>query len=200
LMSEAASRMLSLKRRTSLTWSNSLSKVRARLLRQIADRAWDDFTGTEKWIVNELTFHILYGFDFHNPLPHALRGQNLPEPRPTKHKEQEHKRIIRSIIKKGSDIYRVPDPLVDISHELRVRSASMSEFDKILGPPNALQISEVAALLWNSVLDMGELARPIGSFAGRYPEFLSQVQRKTAEAFLMKTQEDIYSQDRSNQQ
>lgn len=199
LMSEAASRMLSLKRRTSLTWSNALSEVRARLLRQIADRAWSDFIGIEKWIVNELTFHILYGFDFHNPLPHALRGQNLPEPRPTKDKEQEHKRIIRSIIKKGTDIYRVPDPLVDISHELRVKSASMSELDKILGPPNALQISEVAALLWNSVLDMGELAQPIGSFAGRYPEFLSQDQRKTAEAFLMKTQEDIYSQDRSNQ-
>lgn len=199
LMSEAASRMLSLKRRTSLTWSNALSEVRARLLRQIADRAWSDFIGIEKWIVNELTFHILYGFDFHNPLPHALRGQNLPEPRPTKDKEQEHKRIIRSIIKKGTDIYRVPDPLVDISHELRVKSASMSELDKILGPPNALQISEVAALLWNSVLDIGELAQPIGSFAGRYPEFLSQDHRETAEAFLVNTQEDIYSQDRSYQ-
>lgn len=197
LMSEAASRILSLKRRTSLPWSKSLNEIRARLLRDIAQRAWNDFTGTEKWIVNELTFHILYGFDFHNPLPHAMRGQGLPEPRPTKNKEEEHKKIILSFVKEAKEIYRVPDKLVDISRELRVRSASTAQLDKILGSQSALPIAEVAALLWKSVADMGDSARPIGSFAGRYPEFLSPSQKKAAEAFLLKTQEHIYMHDRS---
>ena len=168
-----------------------------RLLRDIAQRAWNDFTGTEKWIVNELTFHILYGFDFHNPLPHAMRRQGLPEPRPTKNKEEEHKRIILSFVKEAKEIYRVPDKLVDISRELRVRSASTAQLDKILGSQSALPIAEVAALLWKSVADMGDSARPIGSFAGRYPEFLSPSQKKAAEAFLLKTQEHIYIHDRS---
>jgi hypothetical protein len=100
LMSEAASRILSLKRRTSLPWSKSLNEIRARLLRDIAQRAWDDFTGTEKWIVNELTFHILYGFDFHNPLPHAMRGQDLPEPRPTKIRKRSIRKLYSPLSKR----------------------------------------------------------------------------------------------------
>jgi hypothetical protein len=37
---------------------------------------------------------------------------------------------------------------------------------------------------------MGDAARPIGSFAGRFPEFLSDELRTAAESFLMRTQQD----------
>ena len=190
LMSEAASRMLNLKESNSLSWTEELNEVRAKLLREIAQRAHDDFSDEEVWIVNELTPHILYGFDFHNPLPHILRGKALPEPKSDKRAEDEHKRIMESEWNKRRDTFRIPDKYVDISPELRFISASNSQFDRILSPPTALQTAKVAALLWGSVRNMGDAARPIGSFAGRFPEFLSDELRIAAEALLLRTQQD----------
>ena len=190
LMSEAASRLLNLRQNDSLSWTEELNEVRAKLLRKIAQRAYDDISDEEVWIVNELTPHILYGFDFHNPLPHILRGKNPVVPKPDKSAEDDHKRMMDSVWIQKKDTFRIPDKYVDISLELRFASASNSLFDKILSPPTALQTAKVAALLWGSVCNMGDVARPIGSFAGRFPEFLSDELRIAAESFLMRTQQD----------
>lgn len=190
LMSEAASRMLNLRQNDSLSWTDELNEVRAKLLREIAQRAYDDISDEEVWIVNELTPHILYGFDFHNPLPHILLEQTLFVPKSDKRAENEHKRIMESVWNQNKDTFRIPDKYVDISPELRFVSASNSLFDRILLPPTAFQTAKVAALLWGSVRNMGDAARPIGSFAGRFPEFLSDELRTAAESFLMRTQQD----------
>jgi len=181
LMSEAVSRMMSLKRRDDIRWSQSQNKIRAKILRDMRDRAVQDSIEEEVWIIDELHPHIMYGFDSHNPLPHPLRDK-FPNPPVTKQVEEEYKRIMQEVYEKMG--IQIPDKLFDFSPILRFESATNIQMDNELGAYDALTISRTAAFLWRAVMDMGEAARNIGSFAGRYHEHLTPEEKAAADEFL----------------
>ena len=177
-ISEAASRLISLKRRPNLSWSQNLTEIRAALTRKIRARVWEDRMSSDTLHVNaELHTHFIYSFDPYNPLPPILKREQSPPDFSKETKVNWYKKM-DEIVEKFENL---PDEPTDFSWLLHHKSASILEIDKTLGPLTSDASSQVAAILWKGTQHLGTGAANTGAFASTYPEHLTDQERIEAD-------------------
>ena len=180
LMSEAASRSIALHQRNDITWTDLDLRIRARQLRKLRDRVWNDIESPPKWITEELAPHLVRSFDPTFPLPPFIR-EKIP-----KHlwKQIPEDTWIKTIDSAFGQVTRTKgNENLNFTHILRHDSATDQEMDRYLGAQSALCVSRVAALMWRGTSNMDHLAKPFGQIAATFPELLTEQERKDAERF-----------------
>ena len=180
LMSEAASRSIALHRRNDITWTDLDLRIRARQLRKLRDRAWNDIESPPKWITEELAPHLVRSFDPSFPLPPFMR-EKIPKHLWKQIPEDTWIKTIDSVF--GQLTRPKGNETLNFTHILRHDSATDQEMDRYLGAQSALCVSRVAALMWRGTSNMDHLAKPFGQIAATYPELLTEQERKDAERF-----------------
>ena len=176
--SEAASRLISLKRRRNLAWTQHLTEIRASFTRIVRNRVWDDRkSGDTLHISAELHIHFIHAYDPHNPLPpiFPFSQEHPPSSKETERKWYEVMEKIRQKVETSID------KPTDMSWVLKHRSASHLEIDKTLGPLTSDASSQVAAILWKGTQHLGTGAANTGAFASTYPEHLTDQERIEAD-------------------
>ena len=176
--SEAASRLISLKRRRNLVWTQHLTEIRATFTRIVRNRVWEDRkSGDTLHISAELHIHFIHAYDPHNPLPPIFPNSQQPPPS-SKETERKWYEVMEKIQQKVETSIDKP---TDMSWVLKHRSASHLEIDKTLGPLTSDASSQVAAILWRGTKHLGPGAADIGAFASTYPEHLNDQERREAD-------------------
>ena len=180
LMSEAASRTIALQRRTEIDWSPLDYRIRARFLRVFREKFWQDTERLPKWLMEELSPHLIMSFDPKFPLPPKI---SRTVPKDLWHRATEELWVEMISVVFNQMINPPVDECPNFTHILMHESASNKEMDGYLGPQSALCVSRVAALMWRGTRDMGNLAKPFAQIATTYPELLSKEERSQAEKF-----------------
>ena len=172
-MTEAASRMISLSRRKDIRWSKPLVGIRSKLFRELRLAVFRDFRRLPKWITEELATHLVKVYDPHgNDEKWFDWGYQMEESSKMSHKqwnfyiEQEFRMSSRTPV----------DRYPNFEGWLNSKSAPNQLTDSILGPVDVMCTCRVASLMWASVADLGELARPVAKFAITFWEDLTPEQ------------------------
>ena len=180
LVSEAISRMFSLSRRKTVSWSKSERGAFARLIREVRVIAEEDFNRPERWTMKGMAGMLLAPFDPHR----ENTGSRLFDLVGLSSAKWEF------FIQATSEIdgtYRFPPkPSHEITNALAYRSLDNSQFDELLGPETAEGSCRVASLLWEGFSEYDDdLIRPIAKFASAYGDFLSDEERKRVDGIRL---------------
>ena len=180
LVSEAISRMFSLSRRKTVSWSKRERGAFARLIREARVIAEEDFDRPERWTTKAMAGALLIPFDPHREVRESSIFDLVASTRSQ----------WGSFLRKWSEFdatYRFPSvPSPDLTKALTYRSLNNTQFDQLLGPENAVGSCKVASLLWEGFSEYDDdLIRPIAKFASTYGDLLSAEERKRVDGIRL---------------
>lgn len=180
LVSEAISRMVSLSRRKTVSWSKRERGAFARLIREARVIAEGDFERSERWTIKGMAGAMLIPFDPHR----EVGGSPMFDLVATSRSHW------ASFLRKYSEIdatYRFPSvPSPDLTKALAYRSLDNTRFDELLGSETAEGSCRVASLLWVGFSEYDDdLIRPIAKFASTYGDLLSDEERKRVDGIRL---------------
>lgn len=180
LVSEAISRMFSLSRRKTVSWSKSERGAFARLIREVRVIAEEDFNRPERWTMKGMAGMLLAPFD-----PHRQNtGSRLFD---EAGQSSAHWEFFTQATSDIDGTYRFPSkPSHEISKALAYRSLGNFQFDELLGPETAVGSCKVASLLWGGFSEYDDdLILPIAKFASTYGDLLSAEERKRVDGIRL---------------
>ena len=180
LVSEAISRMSSLSRRKTVSWSKREKGAFARLIREARVIAEEDFIRRERWTMKGMAGVLLAPFDPHREESGSPIFDSVS-------KSPYHHRFFIQEYSKSDANYRFPSiPSPDLTNALAYRSLDNSQFDELLGPETAEGSCRVASMLWEGFSEYDDdLIRPIAKFASAYGDFLSDDQKERVDGIRL---------------